>query len=166
MAKYEYRVVPAPNKAVKKSGVKGAEARFALAIETLMNELAVEGWEYVRSDTLPSEERVGFTSKTTVFRNMLVFRRLRATLAQAPKAAPRELPPAAEERRGLPAPEPKADMPAAANSQTRPRRVSETVSMSDGALEPHPRDRTERPRINAALAARAARLKANQTAAE
>jgi hypothetical protein len=51
-----------------------------------MNELAQDGWEYLRADTLPAEERSGLTSKTTVYHNLLVFRRPTAA-AMAPLLA-------------------------------------------------------------------------------
>lgn len=73
---YEYKVIPAPAKGKKKRGVKGAEARFAHALETAMNELAADGWEFQRADILPSEERQGLTSTQTIYRSVLVFRRL------------------------------------------------------------------------------------------
>jgi len=75
MPKYEYKVVPAPKKGRRGKGVKGPEGRFANALESVMNELGAEGWEYQRTDTLPAEERQGLTGRTTVFQNMLVFRR-------------------------------------------------------------------------------------------
>ncbi len=75
MTPYEYKVIPAPTRGQKGKGVKGADGRFAHALETAMNEMAAIGWEYQRAETLPSEERAGLTSKTTVFRNVLVFRR-------------------------------------------------------------------------------------------
>lgn len=77
MTGYEYKVVPAPAQGRKAKGVRGAEARFAFALETVMNEMAAAGWDYVRAETLPSEERQGLSGKTTVFRNLLVFRRAR-----------------------------------------------------------------------------------------
>ena len=40
MSDYEYKVVPAQRRGVKAKGVKGAEARFAHAIEAQMNEMA------------------------------------------------------------------------------------------------------------------------------
>jgi hypothetical protein len=85
---YEYKVVPAPVKGVKAKGVKGAEAQFAHALSELMNGLAVDGWEYQRADTLPAEMRSGLTGKTTVFRNMLVFRR--ALTVEAVEQTPAE----------------------------------------------------------------------------
>nr|WP_243697873.1 DUF4177 domain-containing protein [Rhodovulum bhavnagarense] len=77
MAHHEYRVLPAPTRGLRARGVKGAEDRFAHALSSLMNDMAREGWEYLRAETLPCEERQGLTGKTTVFRNLLVFRRLR-----------------------------------------------------------------------------------------
>lgn len=75
MTGFEYKVVPAPQRGLKAKGVKGTPARFANALETVMNELGAQGWEYLRSDTLPVEERQGLWGKTTNFQNMLVFRR-------------------------------------------------------------------------------------------
>lgn len=75
MTRYTYKVIPAPAKGRKASGVKGAEARFAHGLEEAINELAAQGWEYLRADILPSEERQGLTSTATVYRSVLVFRR-------------------------------------------------------------------------------------------
>jgi hypothetical protein len=76
---FEYKVVPAPVKGVKAKGVKTPEARFALGVEQAINQLAAEGWEYQRSDVLPSTERVGLTGSETHWRTLLVFRRALAT---------------------------------------------------------------------------------------
>ena len=75
MTQYEYKVVPAPAKGLKAEGIKTPEARFANALEQLMNEMGGHGWEYMRADTLPSTERSGLTGSTTEWRNMLIFRR-------------------------------------------------------------------------------------------
>ncbi len=75
MTAFEYKVVPAPQKGKKTRGIKGAEARFAHAVEDVMNTLAADGWEYQRTDMLPSEERAGLTSSTTTYRSLMVFRR-------------------------------------------------------------------------------------------
>ncbi|WP_444452316.1 DUF4177 domain-containing protein [Rhodobacter capsulatus] len=74
MQLYEYKVVPAPVRGEKDRGLTGAE-RFALALSEVMNELARDGWEYWRAETLPAEERAGLASKTTVIHHLLVFRR-------------------------------------------------------------------------------------------
>lgn len=120
MQRFEYKVVPAPKRGEKARGVKTTEDRFAHALTLLMNQLGAEGWDYVRSDALPCEERAGFTGTRTTFQNMLVFRRVvsaqgadhqeRLTLRSAeplptPKVGPAETPagvaPAVGPARGL-----------------------------------------------------------------
>ena len=78
MQRFEFKVIPAPKRGEKARGVKTTEDRFALALTTLMNQLGAEGWDYVRADALPCEERVGLTGTKTTFQNMLVFRRVTA----------------------------------------------------------------------------------------
>ncbi|MDZ7711517.1 MAG: DUF4177 domain-containing protein [Roseovarius sp.] len=94
MPGHEYRVVPAPARGRKAPGVKTPEGRFALGIEDILNEMARDGWRYLRSDILPSEERQGLTSTTTVYRSVLVFER---ALPPAPDPEPEpETQPSAE----------------------------------------------------------------------
>lgn len=81
MQRFEYKVIPAPKRGEKSRGVKTTEDRFALALTNLMNELGADGWDYVRADSLPCEERAGFTSTKTTFQNVLVFRRVIGTSA-------------------------------------------------------------------------------------
>ncbi len=78
MQHYEYKVVPAPLKGEKAKGAKTTPERFAVALMNVMNALGAEGWDYVRADTLPCEERAGFTGTKTTFQHMLVFRRVLA----------------------------------------------------------------------------------------
>ncbi len=75
MTSYEYAVVPAPKKGTKTRGVKTTEDRFAFAIQAIMNEYGAAGWEYLRTDTLPCEERQGLTGRSTTYQNLLVFRK-------------------------------------------------------------------------------------------
>ncbi|MDP5217800.1 DUF4177 domain-containing protein [Ruegeria sp. 2205SS24-7] len=95
MARYEYKVVPAPAKGTKAKGIKTPEGRFALSVEELLNLQAAEGWEYQRAELLPSEEKSGLTGSTTNWRNVLIFRRLldaedeRAVLVAQPLEAPK-----------------------------------------------------------------------------
>jgi hypothetical protein len=51
---------------------------------TLMNEMGRDGWDYIRADTLPAEERAGFTRKVTVYQNLLTFRRSLPSAAEKP----------------------------------------------------------------------------------
>lgn len=75
MKRFEYQVVPAPKKGEKTKGAKTPAERFAVTLTQMMNKLGADGWEYVRADTLPCDERVGLTGSKAVFQNMLVFRR-------------------------------------------------------------------------------------------
>lgn len=85
---YEYRAVPAPRKGLKAKGVKTPEDRFAHAVAEVMNRLAAEGWEYLRAETLPAEERTGWTGKSVeTTHHLLIFRR---DLAAAEPAWPAE----------------------------------------------------------------------------
>ena len=74
MQAYEYKVIPAPMKGEKERGLKTGAERFAHGLTLQMNEMAKDGWEYWRAETLPAEERSGLTSKVTVYHNLLVFR--------------------------------------------------------------------------------------------
>lgn len=76
MRKFEYKAVPAPNTGTKAKGVKTTEDRFALSVTEALNEMAEEGWEYVRSETLPCTERKGLTGSQQSYQNVLIFRRL------------------------------------------------------------------------------------------
>ncbi len=81
MQRFEFKVIPAPTRGEKARGVKTTEERFALALTTLMNQMGADGWDYVRADALPCEERVGFTGTKTTFQNVLVFRRVIESLS-------------------------------------------------------------------------------------
>lgn len=97
MLRYEYKVVPAPKKGLRGKGVKGTDGKFAHALEGLMNEHGLEGWEYQRTDTLPCEERSGLTRRTTTYQDLLVFRRQLAQPEPAEKPKLLEQHPAPEE---------------------------------------------------------------------
>jgi hypothetical protein len=93
MQSHEYRVLPAPRRGPKVKGVRRAEDRFAHAIEAEMNRMAAEGWEFVRSDTLPSERKKGWFSRpVTVPETVLVFRRPHGAQA-TPRANAAAMPP-------------------------------------------------------------------------
>jgi len=85
---FEFMVIPAPRRGVKARGARTTEDRFALALTTLMNELGAEGWDYLRADALPCDERAGLTGTRTTIQNVLVFRRplLEADAGAGPQA--------------------------------------------------------------------------------
>ncbi|WP_439139025.1 DUF4177 domain-containing protein [Roseicyclus sp.] len=87
MQRYEYKLVPAPQRATKHKGLKGADL-FAATLQEILNALGQEGWEYQRAETLPEEVRTGLTARTTTYRQLLVFRRaLPDTTSQQPAPA-------------------------------------------------------------------------------
>lgn len=75
MSQVEYKVIPAPTRGRKSPEAKTPEGRFALGVEDTLNEMAQAGWQYLRSDILPSVERHGLASSQTVYRSVLVFQR-------------------------------------------------------------------------------------------
>lgn len=83
MQRFEYKVVPAPKRGEKARGLKSTEERFAHALSQVMNTLGADGWDYVRADTLPCDERSGLTGTKTTFQNMLVFRRTLVSVGAA-----------------------------------------------------------------------------------
>lgn len=108
MQSYEYQVIPAPDRGKRGKGAKGFAGRFANALSIALNEMAEDGWEYVRAESLPSTDRAGITrKKVESFQNVLVFRRpiaveteeaaLPVVPVMAPAPAEREDPPLNEE---------------------------------------------------------------------
>ncbi len=104
MSAFDYKVLPAPRRGLKARGVKSTEERFAHALEQEMNRLGAEGWEYLRADTLPCDERSGLTGRTTTFQSVLVFRRARPAASHTPVIAAPVI--AAPAPKAIAAPEP------------------------------------------------------------
>ena len=75
MAYFDYKVVPAPRRMKRAKGVSDHADLFALTLTDAINEHARQGWEYLRAETLPVEERAGLTGTRTSFRTVLIFRR-------------------------------------------------------------------------------------------
>ena len=139
MAEFEYRVIPAPRRGVKAKGIKAAEDQFAHALTLAMNAEAADGWEFVRSDTLPLDERQGLRGSNTTFQSVLVFRRQsaeaaaaalraaseaaeaqRATLAaMTARAAPEAIPPTPQVK-AIEGPKPERDGPPAPQAAEAP----------------------------------------------
>ena len=113
MRNFEYKAIPAPHQGTKAKGVKSTEDRFALSMTELLNEMASDGWEYVRADTLPCDERKGLTGTQTTYQNVLIFRRLDAAadpLTLQPAPAPAVVPEADDDFEEIPqVPEPPSE---------------------------------------------------------
>ena len=76
MSRYEYSVIPTPRKPRRAKGMKTNAARFAHMLTEEINAQAEDGWEYVRSETLPMDERPGMFKKAVeTYQTVMVFRR-------------------------------------------------------------------------------------------
>jgi hypothetical protein len=156
MQRYEYRVIPAPRRGEKSREARSTPERFALALTQIMNKMGAEGWDYLRTDTLPCEERVGLTGRQTTFQHMLVFRRplaQAARLAAAPQAI-EDLAPARATAGALPAAEPAMvhdsaeaiGLPESDPMDDAARRAGMIPPVQRPALGPAPRIGTAAPR--------------------
>lgn len=72
---YEYKVVPAPQRAEKVKGLKTTADRFAHTLAERINAEAAGGWEFLRTETLTCEERRGFTGTRTTTQTVMIFAR-------------------------------------------------------------------------------------------
>jgi hypothetical protein len=109
MTHYDYKVIPAPRKVKRMKGVSGADELFAHTLTDAINEVARQGWEYVRAERLPAEAPRGWLRPAQAEEQaVLVFRRPRESLgprlASLPEGAA-ALPPEPEPPRPVPAAE-------------------------------------------------------------
>ena len=85
MRKYEFKVVPVPAQCVREKHETGSPV--AATLETALNTLGVEGWEFHRSESL-NIKRGGFLNfGRKVQETVLVFRRQRAVMEDRPVKA-------------------------------------------------------------------------------
>ncbi|MEM1385676.1 MAG: DUF4177 domain-containing protein [Pseudomonadota bacterium] len=76
---YEYKTVGAPERGKRRRGARTRSDRAAVAVEEILNAQALAGWEYVRTDLVPVEERNGFFGRKQIaHRAVMVFRREKA----------------------------------------------------------------------------------------
>jgi hypothetical protein len=81
MTHYDYKVVPAPRRARKIKGVRSSEDLFALTLTEAINEVARQGWEYLRAEHMPAVASRGWLRSAVAEElTLLVFRRPRETL--------------------------------------------------------------------------------------
>lgn len=74
---FEYKVVASPRRTKKIRGVKGTKNLFAEVLTEKMNEMARDGWEYLRAESLPVDEKTSLLKgRVETYQNVLVFRRL------------------------------------------------------------------------------------------
>ncbi|MDO5642441.1 MAG: DUF4177 domain-containing protein [Paracoccus sp. (in: a-proteobacteria)] len=139
MHSYEYAAIPAPLRSEKVKGTKVPSDRYAATLTEAINNMAANGWEYLRAETLPSEERSGLTGRTTVFHNLLIFRREKAIVQELAAGTMPQAHPAPQ-----PEPADAADQPAEAEVNTKTEAgeepsspvFSEKMRMAEKPAEP------------------------------
>ena len=73
---YEYKCVGAPERPKRSRGAKTGSDRLAVAMEEIIHDEAVDGWEYMRTDLVPVIEKSSLLGRAQeVHRAVLVFRR-------------------------------------------------------------------------------------------
>lgn len=76
MQTFEYKVVAAPRKAKRAKGARTPKDRFARTLTDVINAEAREGWEYLRAESLPVDEKKSMlSSPTEAYHAVLVFRK-------------------------------------------------------------------------------------------
>lgn len=75
---FEYKTVAGPERGRKRKGCRTPSERVAATMQELIETEAAGGWEYLRTDLVPVEERAGiFSRRETRHCAVLVFRRER-----------------------------------------------------------------------------------------
>lgn len=72
---YEYKVVPAPQRAAKAKGLKTTAERFAHTLAERINAEAAGGWQFVRTEALPCEERSRLGASRASTQVVMIFAR-------------------------------------------------------------------------------------------
>ncbi|GGA08174.1 DUF4177 domain-containing protein [Neptunicoccus cionae] len=139
MQRYEYKAVPAPNRPKKVKGVKTTAGRFAAVLTDTINDLAKEGWEYLRSDSMPVEEKPGLLkSRVETYQTILVFRRaLAAEAAPVGAVAP-----------ATPADDTDPEVAAPPASVAAPSRAPVTQDSANDPAPSKPKDPEDEPRLS------------------
>lgn len=97
MPEFEYKVITAPRKAEKVKGIRNGDERFAHTITNIINTLAEEGWEYLRAESLPVDEKASMMGKVVEkYLSLLVFRREKAAEQETPQEIHVEAPKVAD----------------------------------------------------------------------
>ena len=141
---YEYKCVGAPEKPRKSRRAKTGSQRLAVSMEELIQEEAVNGWEYMRTDLVPVVEKAGlFSRPQEVHRAVLVFRReIESRTANRTGARRRRAAPEYEEELGAPERRPRRPV----RRQQREVDAYEDEDPAPRRMDPEPEDAPRRRR--------------------
>lgn len=89
MSYYDYKVIPAPRRSRRVKGIHAASDLFALTLTETINEIARQGWEFMRAELMAAEAPKGWFRRAVVAEEtVLVFRRPREHLSPRLAAVP------------------------------------------------------------------------------
>ncbi|MBF9030782.1 hypothetical protein HKCCE3408_10300 [Rhodobacterales bacterium HKCCE3408] len=92
MSRYEFKVLPAPKRPRKLTGLEKDQDKFCATLTDVMTDMGLDGWEFVSAQTLPYEERRFGLFRRVGSKPCLVFRREIERLDQAEqKVAPKRI---------------------------------------------------------------------------
>lgn len=91
MRRYEYKVIPVPTRCLGPRGADAGTDPAAYTVETVLNDLGLQGWEYLRTDCM-TLQKGGILGRGEVTREMLIFRRHPVGLADRAPAEERAAP--------------------------------------------------------------------------
>ena len=75
MSRFEYKIIPASVNKGKERLLKGGAEKAAAKLESKMNTLGLNGWEYYRTETYPIQKNSWFSRPKLYHISVLVFRR-------------------------------------------------------------------------------------------
>ncbi len=75
MERFEYRVVKCPSKSTKYTNLDKATDAFAQTLMDGMNELAIEGWQFVRNEAMVESRRTLLWGSSKRRQDYMVYRR-------------------------------------------------------------------------------------------
>ncbi len=144
---FEYTVIPAPTRTKRTKGKTTPAERLALAMEDSINEMASEGWEYWRTETLTVEDKPGRFSKIVErIETVLVFRKALYVEETRVESTAASAAPAPEPEKIKKIPEPKVSEAA----QTAPKNDSPIpAARTADSAQPQPLTRAPQSENNA-----------------
>lgn len=146
MSLFEYSAIPAPIRSEKAKAAKTPAERYALTLTDEINRMAGDGWEYLRAETLPSEERSGLTGRTTLFHNLLIFRRPKPAAVKHRALTEAEVKPTAPAPASKPAePAPPRTAPVAETAAESGTKTASVVSPTASPIFSEPMRVAEKP---------------------
>lgn len=75
MERFEYKLVKAPQKSNRYDGLKKFDDKFAHTLMDVMNDVASEGWQFLRKEVMTETRRAGLFGRKTLSHDYLVYRR-------------------------------------------------------------------------------------------